>query len=316
MNHPVIFHKCIFTICILLLPFFFNFTYGQNWTSRENLQNKSTHAHKFKAKATFLMGVGVLSTANHSGEIKVSIPYQTTNYNGFNIAHVFNGDNSNLVSKKSPQLMLGLDISKPSYVINFSIEFNTSFIATNNIYIGYGKNIYLKKLQEKTMARKIKQYTWLLRPSLSFSSFTFSSGNLGSITNTNTTINILGEVANPTYNHHSTKGYSQYGITADNLVISYKQNELGILPKIALCTNPYKKMFTVQIFISYFLPITKTGSLLMVQESNSSKYDYSFGNSNMKKNPQVIATYDNKRFQSTPFKLNEISAGIILGINL
>jgi hypothetical protein len=305
--------KYIFTIGILLLSFFFNFTYGQSNTLHKNPQNKSTQTHKFKA--TFLMGVGVLSTANHSGEIDVSIPYQTINSSGITSSYVFTGKNAHILSNQSPQLLFGIDMRKPSYVINFNAECTTAY-NSSNIYIGYGPNIHLGKVQGKTMERKIKTCTWLLRPSLSLSYFSFFSGSFGSITNTNTTIDILGTVAKPTYNHHSSTSTSQYGITADNLVLSYRQNEFGILPKIVLCINPYKQMFTMQVFASYFIPITQTGAILLVQKSNSSKYDSILGGSNIKNHPEAIATYNNKQFQSTPFRLNAITIGIVLGINL
>jgi len=270
---------------------------------------------QFGPKVTLLFfGLGMVSAANHPGTMNISFPYQTMDMDGVKTSHIFSGNSDRLLSGQSPEVSFGLDISQPFYAVNFSTGFNTTYQGAY-YSIGYGRNMYVGRQIQKLRDR-ITNCTWVLRPSLNITAFSFSGGNLGNIDNTNTTIYLLGKEADPTYSTYY--GKSKHVSKADRLAINYKQNQIGIQPKITLCTNPYKTKMSVQFFASYFIPLFQSGGLQMIQYSttDSPHFVSSSAGTKIKNHDEITATYNNEPFHSFPFRASNLFIGIALGINL
>jgi hypothetical protein len=275
-------------------------------------QAKNPYVHRTKV-SLLPFGIGVLSTSNHSGNLNIRFPYQTMDASGTTTSHVFQSSTNHLFSNQSPEIFFGFDLSRPRFVFNFSTGFNTTYKGA--FYsIGHGFNLYLghagSDLHEKTQT-----CTWMLRTSLNLTYFSFSSGPLGIIDNTNRTIYVLGSEAKPSFTYSNfPSSLTSYTVDANTLIISYKQNQLGLQPKIALCTNPYKKTYGVQLFASYFIPLFESSGLILGQHNN--KYDAAkllsgSASNNLKNERDVTATYNNHSFHSVPFHANHIFIGIV-----
>ena len=283
-------------------------------SERTELRREYSFPIQFGPKVTLLFfGIGMVSAANHPGNMHISFPYQTMDMNGVKTSHIFKGNSDRLLSGQSPEVSFGLDISKPFYAVNVSTGFNTTYQGAY-YSIGYGRNIYVGKQSQKLRDR-ITNCTWVVRPSINIAAFSFSGGNLGNIDNTKTTIYLLGEEANPTYSTYY--GTSKHIYQADRLAINYKQNQIGIQPKITLCTNPYKTKMSVQFFVSYFIPLFQSGGLQMIQYSTTNAPHVVSGSTGtkIKHHDEITATYNNEPFHSIPFRANNLFIGVALGIN-
>lgn len=315
------FQKYMHCIALLLLSSAFNIISAQSKGIPNYQQHKQAKSSTtYKTKVSFiLLGVGIMSTGNHSGTLNVSLPYQTMDINGVKIAHVFNGTSTQLFPKQSPEIQFGLDVVRPTYALNFSFGFNTMY--SGAFYsLGYGINLYLGH-QGRALLEKTRNCNWMIRPSLNINFFNFSTGTIGSITNTNTTIYILGTETKPTYTYNTHSNHSSYRHTAqaDNLLISYKQNQLGLEPKIAFCTNPYKKRYSIQIFTSYFIPIFESSGLLFKQSSYSTSSTNPLSGSSensLKHHNEIHATYNNQAFNTVPFHANYFCLGVVVSFLL
>ncbi|MGN6648162.1 MAG: hypothetical protein ACTHJT_16680 [Cytophaga sp.] len=284
-------------------------------SQRNELRREHSFPIQFGPKITLLFfGLGMVSTTNHTANMNISFPYETMDVNGVRTSHVFTGNSDRLLSGQSPQLSFGLDISKPFYVINFTTGFNTTYQGAY-YSVGYGRNIYLGHQSQK-LRERIANCTWILRPSLHITAFSFSGGNLGNIDNTNTTIYLLGKEAGPTYS--TSYGIVKHVYHSDRLAINYKQNQIGIQPKIVFCTNPYKTKMSVQLFVSYFIPLFQSGGLQLIQHSysDSSHFISKSTDTKIKKHEEITATYDNQPFHSIPFRANNIFIGIAFGVTI
>ena len=284
-------------------------------SQRTELRREYSFPIQFGPKVTLLFfGVGMVSAANHPGNMNISFPYETMDQNGVKTSHIFSGNSDRLLSGQSPEVSFGLDVSKPFYAVNFSTGFNTTYQGAY-YSIGYGRNIYVGNQSQK-LRERITNCTWVLRPSLNIMAFSFSGGNLGNIDNTNTTIYLLGEEAGPTYS--TSYGTVKHTYHSDRLAINYKQNQIGIQPKITLCTNPYKTKMSVQFFASYFIPLFQSGGLQLIQYSNTDSPHFVSGSAGtkIKNHDEITATYNDQPFHSIPFRANNLFIGIALGINL
>lgn len=319
MKHSLSFVNIHFGIALLLLSTFFNIVVAQSDSISKNLQEHTTakNPYSYRTKVSLLvLGAGVLSTANHGGTLNVTIPYETMDVNGVKTAHTFYGSSNNLFSNQSPEITFGIDLSRPHYVFNFTTGFNTSYKGA--FYsVGLGGNLYIGHKGDNRYETP-KKCTWVLRPSLNMTFFSFSSGSIGSITNTNTTIYILDREVGPTFEYFDfpRNKFRTTTVDAENLVISYKQKQIGLQPKIALCTNPYKKKYCVQLFASYFIPIFESNGLLLRQYSDGESHRKLVSGSstnNLRDKNEIQASYNNRAFTSTPFHANYFYFGISLG---
>lgn len=313
MKYSLSFFNIHFGIALLLLSAFFNIVAAQS-------DSISKNPYSYRTKVSLLvLGAGVLSTANHGGTLNVTIPYETMDANGVKTAQTFYGSSNNLFSNQSPQITFGLDLSKPHYVFNFTTGFNTSYKGA--FYsVGLGGNVYLGRKSDNRYETP-KKCILVLRPSLNITFFSFSSGSIGSITNTNTTIYILDREVEPTFEYFdfSRNKFRTPTVDAENLVISYKQKQIGLQPKIALCTNPYKTKYCVQLFASYFIPIFESSGLLLRQYSDNESHRKLISGSstnNLQDKSEIQASYNNRPLRSTPFHANYFYIGISLGFTL
>jgi len=311
MKQCFIFQKLLTGTLILLLQSVFNITSAQ--TSQKEF--KRNHSDTIPTFFTIsYLGVGMLATNNHSGNLDVSFPYTTMDANGIKTEHTFNGTTNELFSKQSIELtIMTMDFGKPNYTLSFGVGINTKYGGSYWAF-GYGRNIYLGK-KEKSKIEKLKKSFWIFRPSLNVAYFNFKGGTLGNISNTNTTIFLLDQKVEPTYKYN----YDSHTVNADNLSISYRQNQIGIEPKITFCTNPYKSFVSIQIFASCFLPIWESGGLSLKQSSNTDKQTNIVSNgitNSFNANPDITATYNNHTFHAVPFHANYIHIGIIFGLNV
>jgi hypothetical protein len=316
MEQYFIFKKYVAAFSITLLLSFFNVASAQV-SERYRLQHERSFKLEFSPKTTLsFFGLGMISTANHTGTMNISFPYQTMDANGVKTSHVLNANSGHLLSGQSPELSLGLDISHPFYALTFGTGFNTTY---GGAYysIGYARALYLGQ-SGHALRDRVEKCTWILRPSLNITAFSFSGGNIGIIDNRNTTIYLLERTVNPTYTYSSGKSNIQHVVQSNELAINYKQNQIGIQPKIALCTNPYKTKISIQLFVSYFIPIFQSGGLQLIQRSSTDSPHFVSGSAGtkIKNHDDITATYNNQSFHSIPFRANNVFIGISLGITL
>jgi hypothetical protein len=307
---------------IIPITLIFHTTFAHGWQRYRNPSDKKPVHVTFSA-----FGPGIMFMQNHPGRVNISFPYQTQDLNGNKTMHTFTGSTDNLVSKQSLEMQVfSMDIGNPYYSLNFSAGFNTSY-GGSYYSTGYGRNIYLGKksaysLGGKKSIQHIKKCTWVLRPSMNITFMSFSGGTVGYIDNTNTTIDLLGQHAGPTlkYSSGSGIGTTQHTTDADRLQIIYKQNAIGLQPKLAICSNPYKKRLSMQLFISYFLPLSEYAGLSLTQFGKNGHGDDNLiapsGEVKLKNQHDLIATYNNHSFHNVPFHSNNVYIGIIFGINI
>jgi hypothetical protein len=316
MEQYLISKKYIAALSITLVLSVFNIVSAQV-SERYQLKRERSFKIDFGPKATLsFFGLGMVSTANHDGTMNISFPYQTMDANGIKTSHVLSGNSDHLLSGQSPELSLGLDISHPFYALTFGIGCNTTY---GGAYysIGYGRTLYLGQ-GGHALRDRIEKCTWILRPSLNITAFSFTGGNIGIIDNRNTTIYLLGRTVDPTYTYSSGKSNIKHVVQSNELAINYKQNQIGIQPKIALCTNPYKTKISIQLSVAYFIPIFQSGGLQLIQRSStySPHFVSSSAGTKIKNHDDITATYNNQPFHSIPFRANNIFLGISLGITL
>lgn len=321
MKHFSPFQKYIVAVWLILLSSFFNIIAAQSGSIRHYSPNHKKqlkrHAPLPKCVPVLLLGIGAMHTGNNSGTLSVSLPYETIDSNWVRTAHVFNGNSNHLFSKQSAEALFGIDISRPLYAFNFSLGKNITYKGA--FYsVGFGVNLYLGQFGN-SLEEKTNNCNWIIRPSININFFSFSTGTIGTINNSHTTIYILDSEAKPTYTYSSSSGRHSYTHTANanNLLVSYKQNQLGIEPKIAFCSNPYKKSFTIQIFASYFIPIYESSGLKLKQDTKTGLatnfLSGSFKNS-LNHHNEINATYNNHVFNTVAFHANHIYIGVTFGI--
>ncbi|HSY61126.1 MAG TPA: hypothetical protein VK796_04575 [Cytophaga sp.] len=322
MKDFLLFKKYTYCIVLLLLPSCFNMVAAQSngipdyQPQYKQAKNPNTYRTKI---SLLLFGVGVMSAGTHSGLLNVNLPYKTIDLNGVKTTHVFHGSSNHLFSNQSPEIVFGLDLSRPLYAFNLSAGMNP-FYRGAFYSVGYGVNLYLGE-KGTTLKEKTQSCNWIIRPSLNVNYFSFSTGSIGSISNTNTTIYILDTEAKPTFTYSTQSNHTSYSHTvhADNLFISYKQNQLGLEPKIAFCSNPYKKQYSIQLFASYFVPIFESSGLILTQKSNTvNKTNLLSGSSenSINHHNEINATYNNQVFKTVPFHANHIYIGVTFGITI
>ncbi|WP_157446933.1 hypothetical protein [Cytophaga aurantiaca] len=262
-------------------------------------------------KVSFLFGAGMVSAHNHPGNLSLSFPYQTMDAGHNMYAHVFKTNTRHLLSNSSPELLFGIDITKSHVTFNFSTGFNTSY---NGAFysLGAGMNLFLGHNQ-RSPASRMQQAGWIIRPSLNLSFFSFTTGDIGSIDNNNVTIYVLGSTAKPKFTYYRNKHtYTGY---ANKLVVIYKQNQIGIEPKIAVCTNPYRPGVGVQFFASYFIPLSQSCGLVLRQhdiKKNATQFISGSSKNNLNRHDEITATYNNQRITSTPFDANYFFIGVAI----
>lgn len=263
-----------------------------------------------------LFGPGVLIPEKHYGDLIIDFPYEVGDNTGKHTSHVFHSDTRNLFSKNSFELTLAnLEISTITSAVSFSGGLNFKY---GNAFfsLGYGRNIYLGHWHDDRFTKK-ESCDWILRPSLNLAYNSFNSKPFATIDNTNSTIYLLGYQADPTFAYQSGGKYS-HTVTTDarTLEISYKQNQLGLQPKLSLCTNPYRSWLSIQISVSYFIPLAQSGGLSLTQFNAAGTANQITGTSVIKLNNQdITATYNSQPVHSTPFRLPYVCMGFIFGIS-
>src|SRR5690606_35883186 len=103
---------------------------------------------------------------------------------------------------------------------------------------------------------------------------------------------------------------------ADELIITYKQKQLGLEPKISFCSNPYKNSFNVQIFASYFIPFFESSGILVRQyNASGNRKNLVSGSSrnNLTHRDEIDVTYNNHAFNSVAFNAQHIYIGFVIG---
>lgn len=318
-KHLFLFQKNIVGIAILLLYCNFVVAQSSGIPDYQPKYKQSKNPNSYRTKISVLFGVGIMSTGNHSGKLNISVPYKTVDINNFTTTQVFYGVNNHLFSNQSLEIQVGLDFARPLYAFNVSMGLNV-FYKGDFYSVGSGINLYLGQ-KGNTLLDKTKNCNWIIRPSLNINFFSFSTTSLGSIDNSNRTIYILDTKAKPTFTYTTSSNHTSHSYTAhaDNLFITYKQKQLGLEPKIAFSSNPYKKAYTIQIFASYFIPIFESSGLIITQKDNNLNRTNQLSGSSknsLEHHNEISASYNNHKFNSVAFHANHIYIGVTFGITL
>ena len=124
----------------------------------------------------------------------------------------------------------------------------------------------------------------------------------------------MGSEAKPTFTYYDLSSHAfpylnLHTVNSDKFIVTYKQNQLGIQPEIAFCTNPYKAKYSIQLFASYFIPLYQSSGIVLRQYNDTYGKTHLVSGSNtntLNNQTGITATYNNHSFHSVSFRANNI----------
>lgn len=218
-------------------------------------------------------GVGELLSNNKHLSQSLSVPYTST-VAGYNMLTV---NKNNLVGNNFLMLGGGLEIGIgkffvtvfPQGLISNSRKYGTLPNGSGEFSLGINLPVSYNK----------KQFTLQLASALYSIDYDIS---LGQINNSNATIDILGEQANPTFHVKSNAKSGPWNYTgmvnATQLNVGYSNNQLYLAPKIGICSNTLRSKFHWGFYVMYNFPIYKDEYFSLSQDGTVSGHDVTFGN--------------------------------------
>jgi hypothetical protein len=286
----------------------------------EEVNDSAIHQHYYYLAYTLLTGVGVrIPFRMGSGTMGLSFPYTSTDATtGITTNHIFQSNPGTVVyNQAKPYLVLfGLEVGGLKHF--FSLDFSTGASSANTIFsAGYGFIWYFNGLGEHE--KNITNKRFVFKASMNITWYnTTALTLLGTIDNTNQTINLLGQTAHPTFDITTDDGssYQTNTYSAQNLTISYSQNESAFLPKISIGNNPYrgnplpkyannssikKKLKLLwNLSFGYNLPFYYKEGIDLSQDDGNGNSS-SLKSSLSLKTPGITFMYNGKPTTSTPF---------------
>ena len=259
----------------------------------------------FYYTVTLGTGIGVLH-APDNGLLNVSFPYSVDGYDT-----VFRSASIRPYARSKVFVIpIGAEIGGLHQFINMNASLSVIGKWTKgfNFSFGYGRNFYLDGFKHSST---IEGKAWVIKPSLSIS-YTRDNGDnsdaiLGSINNTGKTINVLGQVANPTFDvtttstdddGNSTSTTSTYN--ASSLNIAYVQREFALMPKLTISNNPFKKGPHLELTLGYNIPLHERGGISLLQDAGNNNLHYVSHLVDLN-HEGITATYNGRRITGAPF---------------
>jgi hypothetical protein len=300
------------------------------------------HQHYEYISFTPLTGVGV-SIPFHAGggEIGVSFPYTSTDANtGIKTNGIFKSNPGTMVSNKTKPYWVAFGLEAGSlkhfFTEDASVGTGAKF-ASVLVSVGYGFMWYFNGFGEHEKNNTNKKFVF--KASLSIATEYVGSTLMGTIDNTNQTIDVLGYTAKPTWDETTTDDDgNSYTDTyqAKNLTVSYLQFEGSLLPKISIGNNPYrggkvlsryaraflprkrkvlfqqrKRQILWNLSLGYNLPFSNEGEIRLYQNDGSKKSNEVANSINLN-TPGVNFMYNGKQTTFTPLR----SSGLLLSFTV
>jgi hypothetical protein len=290
----------------------------------EEVSDSAIHRHYHYWAFTLLTGAGV-SIPFHTGggAIGLSFPYTSTDAtSGVTTNNIFQSNPGTTVYNQANPFLIAFGLEAGGLKHFFSLDFDGGS-SRANIFLstGYGFIWYFNGLGEHEKSMTNKRFVFKASMNIVWTPNAIGSTSLGTIDNTNQTINLLGYTAHPTFDITTTDadGNSETDTySAQNLNVSYSQTEWSLLPKISIGNNPYrggkllrkyagnsliqKKLKLLwNLSLGYNLPFYyKEGLKLSQDDGNGNSNNISNGLISFK-TPGITFMYNGKQTTSTPF---------------
>jgi hypothetical protein len=204
---------------------------------------------------TVLTGGGVQFFRRKNGLFSVSFPYTVTDASGAS-ADTFSSRQRNVFG--SARVFVGplaFEMGRLHDFLHgeFSFSLGKGTGAPGwKALMGYGRIYY------------VGRYAIKCSLNLSVATLPRQDGDeLGSIDNSNKTIDLLGWEAPPGFVS------GRYTYSASTLELTYAEREWSLLPKVSILPNPYRKPNHFELSVGYNLPLSDVGSLNFVQQGSS-----------------------------------------------
>jgi hypothetical protein len=212
-----------------------------NGTDTDIINNILSHPRYRYWSAIACSGISVLFLNKTGGTVGAGFPYTATDATtGVTTDYTFQSQNKKIFNTINPYLnTFGVEYGELRGFGNVDLLIGLPFLSFS---AGYGYSWYLNGLSEHE--QNMAERRLVLRASLNFmiNSNSISGGKLGSINNSNQTIQFLGYTANPKYSNTSTDddgNVDTFTFTVKHLNVLYRQLETSLLPKISIGSNPY-----------------------------------------------------------------------------
>ena len=261
------------------------------------------------------VGAGFLLANNSLLSQAFSVPYtsitSSTNETALTTAQ------NNIAGKNFLALDLGFQIGMGKY---FFIDVAPTALLSaphlrNNLINSVGQTTVGSNIP---MHYKQNKFMWQVGATFYETDYSIS---LGQIDNTNATIFILGQQANPTfyYKSSSSKSANYYAgiVQASQLNLTYNNSQMYIAPKVSFGSNSFKTHFHWAVSIAYNIPVHQKEYVSITQQGTvPNKGTYNNYMSNVNVPNSGISMYNNQtKDLPTPYLTKGFSAMITIGYN-
>lgn len=260
-----------------------------------------------------LTGSSFLFSNNKNGALSISFPYTVTSTGGARSDSIFNSK-SIQPYKQLKAFVFPLYLEVGSLRNFYTAQFFVSIIGAASGYnytLGYGRNFYFNK--HFYAKKNISDNSFVIKTfmRIAYTNYRgYDEGSpfyLGNIDNENKYINVLGNVAAPTY---TTSGKSPQTYEAKTLDIIYSQNEWALAPGISISSNPYKHYFFWQVEMGYNFVLHEKGGIILLQNNFNKIKTLDLSESRIK------VSYNNTLIKSAPYIVDGFYAGVKAGFSI
>jgi len=325
-----------FKIIVLLFCLFYSVAKAQttqfsslqtpNNENSFNSEDNVNYTHFHYLSLTLFSGGSILIMPKTAlGTTNITFPYTSTDATtGVTTNHVFQSQFQRVFNNpKFKWDVLGFEYGglKHFFTSNWSFDTHTRIIG--NVSAGYGFMWYFSGLDEH--ANNILDKHFVFKASMNVV-YDMDAGNIGTIDNTNSVINVLGLTANPQFTTTISDDEGNNTETdtcrAINLNISYEQKELSLLPRISIGNNPYgrKAIFKDgtkllwELSLGYNIPLYDWGGIKIDQDDGNGNTNSINGTIKLK-NQGLNFIYKGEKRTSTPFRLSGIYIALTFRIS-
>lgn len=282
-------------------------------TSQGQIKDTTARSHDYTyVSFCALTGTSFLFSANKNGSLQISFPYSVTNAGGLRYDSIFNSK-SIQPYKQLKAFISPLYLEVGSLKNFFTAQFLVSIIgsaAGYNYTLGYGRSFYFNRhfAERKSIISNSVVIKTFIR--ISYTNYKgYGDGSpfyFGNIDNTNKYIDVLGNIAAPTY---SSSGRYVHTYDAKTLDVIFAQNEWAVIPGISISSNPYKHYFFLELEMGYNLVLHELGAIILTQDNFNKIKTLSLRDS------RISVIYNNARVKATPYIIDGLCLGVKAGFS-
>jgi len=267
-----------------------------------------------------------------SGAVGLGFPYTSTDATTGIIANnVFQSKRGTVIYNKVKPYWIPLLFEAGGLKHFFSIDFSAGSGQVDDIALstGYGFLWYFNGLGEHEKNIVNKRFMFKASINIAWNQYGGLT-SLGTIDNSNRTINLLGHTAPPTFDITTTddNGNSETDTyTAKNLNVYYKQTDWLLMPKISIGNNPYrgkwskrypstKQKILWDFSLGYNIPIINKGGIQLVQDDGKGDTQNLINSLISLKTPNATFLYNGKQITSSPFRLSSLYISFSIRYNI